>query len=269
MKPSLYCALVLGCMAVAGCSSSSDTTTGKRIALDTKITTDPPATQSFANSQGWSISLRKATISVGPLYYFDGATIFSYAAPKRKTPWDRIEEFLGIGVAYAHPGHYIPGNAKGQMLSPTSVDLVSGAVALPVGDGVSGIVRSATFSYNVPPTGPQASALGSHLAVLEGTATKGSDSRVFRAEIDDADVRNTENAIAVEGCPFTETDMEGDGVVTLTIKLPLWFDQVEFDSIPASTDGNPVLMPAETIGRKELVRGMKAGDGYVFSYSEK
>ncbi|WP_394838132.1 hypothetical protein LVJ94_14580 [Pendulispora rubella] len=266
---AFYYALVLSSVALAGCSSSSDTTTGKRIVLETKIVTEPPATQAFSNSQGWSISLRKISLSVGPLYYFDGATIFSYAAPKRKTPLDRVEEFLGIGVAYAHPGHYIPGNAKGQMLSPTSVDLSSGALPLPVGDGVSGIVRSATFSYNVPPTGPQASALGSHVAVLEGTATKGSDSRVFRAEIDEADVRNTKNAAAVEGCPFAETDMEGDGVVTLTIKLPLWFDQVEFDSIPASTDGNPVSMPAEAIGRNELVRGMKAGDGYVFSYSEK
>ncbi|WP_394848655.1 hypothetical protein LZC95_14500 [Pendulispora brunnea] len=266
---ALYFALVIGSTALAGCSSSSDTTTGKRIVLDTKIATDPPATQAFANSQGWSISLRKVALSVGSLYYFDGATIFSYAAPKRKTPLDRIEEFLGIGIAYAHPGHYIPGNAKGQMLNPSSVDLVGGAVSLPVGDGVSGIVRSATFAYNAPPTGPQASALGSHVVVLEGTATKGSDARIFRAEIDEADVVNTKNAAAIEGCPFTETDMEGDGVVTVTIKLPLWFDQVEFDSIPASADGNPVLMPAEAIGRKELVRGMKAGDGYVFSYSEK
>ncbi len=251
---------------MSACASSSDTT-GRRIVLETKITAGAEATKAFTNSQGWSVSLNKLVLSTGPFYYFDGATIFSRTFPVKKSPLDRVEEWMGIRVAYAHPGHYIAGNARGQMLIPSSVDLRAGDSDLARGEGVTGIVRSATFSYSTPATGPLASELGVHVAVIEGTATKGGDSRSFRAEIEASDLANTKNALAIEGCPFNEADMQADGTVTVNIKLPLWFDQVEFDSVPQSTDGKPVVIPASAIARNELVRGMKAGDGYVFSYS--
>jgi hypothetical protein len=252
---------------IEACASSSSTTTGKRIALQTRVTAGPEATTAFTNAMGWSITLDELVISTGAFYYFDGATIFSQLTPAPRTPSDRLHETFGVSEAFAHPGHYVPGNARGQMLVPSSVDLHAGGAVLATGDGVTGVVRSATFSFNAPPTGPLAGELGAHVVVVEGTATKGAETRIFRAEIDAADVANTKSAPAVEGCPFTETTMDADGTVTLGIKLPLWFDQVEFDSLPASTDGKPVLMTSAEIARNELVRGMKAGDGYVFSYA--
>jgi hypothetical protein len=257
---------VLGASHVACSSSSSEDTSGKRIALTVKVTGSPEANAPFTNSQGWTITLTKAMISTGALYYYDGATIFSHNAPAPKSPGERIWEALVEKPAYAHPGHYIPGNAKGQYLAAGSADLRSEAI-LGTGDGVSGTVRSATFTFGTPAAGPFAGALGSHVAVLEGSATKGTETRVFRSELDAADIVNTKNQPAVEGCPFEETDMESDGTVTVTIKIAQWFDQVEFDGVPASTDGAPVTIPATAIGHNELVRGLKEGLGYTFRYT--
>ena len=260
--------LVATLPSACGSSDSSGGTSGKRIALTVKVAASPEASAPFNNAMGWNISLSKALIATGALYYYDGAAIFSLNAPPPKSPGQRLWETFVEKSAFAHPGHYIPGNAKGEYLTPFSADLKTETI-LGQGDGVSGLVRSATFSFQSPAAGPHAAELGNHVVVLEGTATKGAETRVFRAELDPADVVNTKNATAIEGCPFQETDMQADGVVTITIKLTQWFDQVEFDGVPNSTDGKPVAIPATAIGRNELVRGVKEGLGYSFAYAPK
>jgi hypothetical protein len=261
-------AIVAAALSAAACSDASDSTTGRRIVLATSMIA-PLATKTFDNAMGWSISLRTLVVSTGPLYYFDGATIFSHNERPANRTYDLLERVIGVRSAHAHPGHYVPGNARGQVLRGTAVELRAEPVDLVVGDGVTGPVRSATFSFDVPSAGPLADVLGSHIAVIEGTASQGSDVRAFRAEIDAEDMLNVKKVLAIEGCPFEPTEMESDGTVTIAIQLPLWFDQVEFDTVPASNDGRPVLMPATSLARKELVRGMKAGEGYTFSYSKK
>ncbi|MBX3193066.1 MAG: hypothetical protein KF819_39140 [Labilithrix sp.] len=243
------------------CSSEEGGTTGKRITLAVKVAGAPETTQAFTNAMGWNITLSKAVVSTGALYFYDGATIFSRNAP-RAPSW---RDTFGIKSAFAHPGHYVPGNARGELLAPSSVDLRTETV---IGDanGVSGMTRSATFSFQAPPAGPLAGELTPFVAVFEGTATKGAETRIFRAEVDAAEVMNTKNAPAIEGCPFTETDMQSDGTVTVTIKVGLWFDQVELDAVPASTDGKPVLIGAG-VTKNGLTRGMKAGLGYQFAYA--
>lgn len=266
LLPTLtLCALVplSTLVAGAGCSDAPDATTGKRITLATRVAASPEAKAGFTNAMGWDVKLSKAVVSTGPLYYFDGAVIFSQAAPRRPG-WHS----LFLRSAHAHPGHYIPGESRGEMLTPFSVDLLADGSTLPAGSGVTGVVRSATFSFRMEAQGPVAAELSGHAVVFEGVATKGADTRAFRAELDAADLANTKGAPSVEGCPFTETTMTESGTVTLSLKVALWFDQVEFDSLPATPDGKAALMPAVAIARNELVRGMKAGDGYVFSYSK-
>lgn len=261
-------AVVIGLATLtSACASTSDKTTGKRISLATKISAGTEARTPFTNSQGWNISLSKVVLSTGALYYFEGATIFSVAPVTRTSRWAQLWDYVAIRNANAHPGHYIPGNARGEMLSSASVDLHAGEAALPNGEGVTGTVRSATFSYQSPATGSFATELGPHVAVLEGVAKKGTDTRPFRAEIDASDLLNTRDTPSVEGCPFIEAEIEADGTVTVNIKLALWFDQVEFGTVPKSDDGTPVRIPETAIARNELVRGMKAGDGYVFTFS--
>jgi len=244
----------------SACSSAEDGTSGKRILLDVKVAS-PEARDGFTNALGWKVTFEKAYVATGALYYFDGATIFSLRAPHPSPP-----PFFGIRSAFAHPGHYVPGNAKGEYLAGSSADLRIETM-LGTGNGVSGPTRSATFSFQAPAAGPHAAELGAHVAVFVGAATKGGETRAFRAEIDAADVANTKNAPSVEGCPFVETDMQADGVVTVTLKPSLWFDQVDFALVPKGDGASPVLLAPDEAPRKALARGMKAGLGYVFSYT--
>ena len=252
----------------AACSDGDDTT-GRRIALTTTITAGAEATEPFTTSQGWTIALQKILISTGPLYYFDGAVIFSRRDQPANPTFEFLQRYVGVRSAHAHPGHYVPGNARGEVLVGTTVDLHDGPVELPSGEGVTGLVRSATFSFGVAPGGPLADAMGAHVAIVEGTATRDGDTRAFRAEIDAADMLNTKRIPAIDGCPFELTDMQGDGAVTISVRVSQWLDQVEFDTIPSANGGEPTVLPTTSIARNALVRGMKAGDAYLFSYTQK
>ena len=58
-----------------------------------------------------------------------------------------------IREAHAHPGHYEAGGTIGEMLTPTSVDLVQGVTDLGTGPGITGTALSARFSFQAPPEG--------------------------------------------------------------------------------------------------------------------
>ena len=263
-----FAALGLVATLPSACSDGGEGgTTGKRITLDVKVTS-PETKAGFTNAMGWSITLDKAFVATGALYFYDGATIFSMAPSPRTAPASPLRELFTIKSAHAHPGHYVPGNARGEYLSGSSADLHAES-AIGTGSGVSGITRSATFAFQSPAVGPFAGELGSHVAVFEGKATKGAEVRPFRAELDLADVVNTKNAPAIEGCPFEEVDMVADGVVTIELKPSRWFDQADFTAVAASTDGKPVLLTSADQPRRALARGMKAGLGYVFRYGAK
>lgn len=259
MKTIALLALAL----VAGCSSKGDTTTGKRIALEVKIAAAPGSLQPFTNGLGWQVAVSKALVATGAIYVYDGATILSRAEPRRRP----LDELLGIKSAFAHPGHYVPGNALGQMLTASSADLRAGDTGLGAGDGVTGVARSATFAFDAPAKGPFAGELGDRVAVLEGTATKGAETRVFRARVAKDEILDAKAQPAIEGCPFTEVTMSGDGVVTVAVRLTGWLDQVDFDAVPRSNDGAPVEL--DGVARNGLVRGFKAGDAYRFTYAAK
>ncbi len=239
-----------------GCNDDeSSGTTGRRVALEVRIAASAESKQ-FTNAKGWTVTLTKAVISTGAMYLYDGDTLFASRRPHR-------ERSL-VQRAFAHPGHYVPGNAKGEMLSASSADLLGGAT-LGAGEGVSGFVRSATFSFGTPPTGPLAAELGANVIVLEGNATKDGVSRPFHAEVTPDEVKDTKGLPQIEGCPFQRADVEGDGAVAITIKLPVWFDQVDFLEEPESADGKPVTM-RDGLARNQLVRGTKAGLAYSFAF---
>lgn len=257
MTMATVCATVTVCgtIPLGGCGADDgETTTGKRISLGVRIAATPESRE-FTNAAGWKIRVDKAYVATGALYYFDGATIFA-----RRRDGLRL-----VRAAHAHPGHYVPGNAKGELLTASSADLLAGA-ELGQGAGISGAVRSATFSFDSPAKGPLASELGENVIVVEATGTKGGETRIVRVEIKPDEVRDAKGKTQIEGCPFVEADMQSDGVVSVGVKLTLWFEQVELDAVPASADGKPVLL-TDGLARNQLVRGVKAGIGYVFSYS--
>lgn len=234
-----FVALVVSC-------SDGDSTTGKRIVLDVRIAASPES-RDFTNAMGWNVKITKAAIATGAVYYYDGATLYAH---RRR---------FGLKTAAAHPGHYVAGNAKGELLVPSSVDLLAGAT-LGTGPGVSGPVRSATFSFDAPPKGPLAGELGGHVAIVEGVATRGAETRSFRAELSAPDVLDTKDRPVVEGCPFVAADMQGDGTVSIAVKLTLWLDQIDFTNVSATGTLEGTL-------HNQLARSAKASLAYVFSYS--
>ncbi|HVK67439.1 MAG TPA: hypothetical protein VM694_23295 [Polyangium sp.] len=253
--------------ALASACGPAETTSGKRVALQTRIVADDGIDAPFVNAYGWSIRLSLAAVSVGPLYYFNGAPIFSASAAP-PPPRDRFARFLGLGLAHAHPGHYQAGDAMGQVLTSSSVDLAQGPADLPPGDGVTGLYRSGRFSYEPAPTGDAKDTLAGHVVVLEGEAQKDTLKRIFRVEADAADVLDAYGEPRLEGCAFEgEPDVQNDGTITIHVAPSVWLDQAEFDAVPESTDGSPVVVPRDSLTFRAITRGFKKGSAATFEYS--
>jgi hypothetical protein len=199
-------------------------------------------------------------VSLGALYYFDGEPVLARAAPPA-APGDRPGWPFGVRAARAHPGHYLPGNALGQMVQPASVDLVVGAAALPAGDGVTGPFRSAKLVFAAP-------ADGSAPVALEGRAERGAEARAFRAEfsLDELRADATEAEAAVVGCAFDPADVRGDGTVTVVVRPAVWFEQVDFAGLAPAEGGAPAPL-GEGGARRALARGLKKGAAYGFHFS--
>lgn len=260
-------AVTLGAGALVS-ACADDATTGRRVTLKTRIVADDSVDAPVVNAYGWSIQLTKVALSVGGLYYFDGAPIFS--AQRAPARLDRLDHLFGVRAAHAHPGHYQAGNAMGQMLTPTSVDLARGGADLAAGEGTTGTLRSGRFVYGEKPVGPAASALGDHVVVIEGKGTKGAMVRLFRASAAVADVLDSDGEAKLDGCAFDgDPDVEADGVVTVHVKPSVWLDQAELDAVPESMDGAPVDLTPDEEAFKAFVRGLKKGSALVFSYGTK
>jgi hypothetical protein len=254
-----------GGVLASGCGSGN-TTTGARVTLTTQVTAGDQPGAPFENGVGWTITIDKAWLSVGDLYYFDGAPITAALTAPARTPRTPFE-WLAIPSAHAHPGHYVEGNAVGQMLSPQTVDLMAPISELAAAEAVSGTYRSARFSFASPPQGPLAGELDGHVMVVEGTGTKGALTRVFRGALDEGDVLDAAGLPEVEGCIFDEAAVETDGTVRLEVDLALVFDQVGLDELAESTDGDPVDLPRDTPAFNAFSRGAKKGAVFHFSYA--
>jgi hypothetical protein len=264
---ALAALLALGALGAA--CDGEDATTGKRVQHRTIATAGEEAAGAFTNAYGWSITLSRAYISIGSLYYFDGAPVTARLdAPGGRRP-SRAEQVLRwvIPEAHAHPGHYQQGNALGEMTAPATVDLVAGPAEMGPSASVTGLYRSALFTFGVPPAGPLAAELGAAVVLIEGSAQSGAEERLFRAEAAPADVFDTTGAPIVAGCVFEEADVQADGIVTVLVKPSVWLDQVDFMEVPASADGAPVPLDPAGTPHKAFVRGLKKGTAYLFSYA--
>lgn len=221
------------------CSQDSDSgsTTGKRVALKTVARGEGAGP--FVNSLGWSVTLKTARVSVASLYYFDGEPIFS------------LRRALLPRSAFAHPGHYVAGEARGEMTTAGTVDLLAAESPLPNGIGISGAVRSARFTFGKGADG--------HAVFVEGEAKNGAVTLPFAGKADLADVLDSTGEPKVEGCVFTTNDMQADGTVTVQIKPSVWFDQVDFTDV--KTD-----LSSSTVAFSGFTRGLMKGTAYVFSY---
>jgi hypothetical protein len=268
----------------AACSSSDggSGTTGHIITLKTKVSIADDLTQSKTNVLGWGVTISKAYLSVGSLYYFSGDPVLSQRLKARSVRHNALAWIGDILVqpAYAHPGHYIEGAAMGQMLGATTIDLLGPSVALLDGNGVTGMTSSAEFTWQAPPAGDLAAALNGHVILTQGTATKGMVTVPFIAKADAAEVVDGDNKVEVAGCSFgaapgqSGVAMDGDGTVTLTLVPSVWFDEVDFSYVAPGAagaptpDANEVVDIAGTLAWAGFVRGVRKGTAYLFSYAK-
>jgi hypothetical protein len=262
------------CLGLSGCSDGTDTNTtpGFRVTLETQVELASPPT--FENAMGWQISLTKVAMSSGPIYYFDGAPIESAArsgsGPARAPGLPVVEPGWGILsplFVHAHPGHYDPGEAKGEMLEPASFDLAAGPATLSTGEGTSGVFRSARFTWQSPAQGALASELGADVLLVEGTATKGEFEKVFKLVAAPSDTLDAADEPELDGCTFEEVDVQSDGLVTISVDPRVWLDQADFSDVEPSPDGTPVEVPAELEAARAFVRGIKKSTAFTFRFS--
>lgn len=248
--------------ATLGTSCTNESTAQKRVTYETHIVADDAIDAPVVNAYGWSIQITRAALSIGPIYYWNGAPSFaSFNAP------DTFGIF-GIRSAFAHPGHYVPGDAMGQVLIPSSVDLALGEAILPPGEGVSGVYRSGRLTFVDKPVGDAVDALAGHVIVLEGTGTKDTLTRIFRAELDFDDILDAAGEPRVDGCAFdNEPDIQADGTITIHVALSVWLDQLELDTVAESVDGKPVLIARDSTPFREIERGIKKAPAILFQYT--
>lgn len=281
---SVSIAVLVGAI-VVGCGSSSDSssgTTGHAITLETQLEIKDDLTRAKTNSLGWSVTLSKAYLSVGALYYYSGDPVLSQRpvlSSGRRSAFAALGDFF-IKPAYAHPGHYIEGAAMGQMLEPVTVDLLAGSLHLADGDGVTGLTNSARFMWQAPAKGKLAPLLEGHVILTQGTATKDGVSIPFVAKADETEVLDGDGKAEVAGCAFgakpgeVGIEMDGDGTVTLTLVPSVWFDQVDFAYVAPGATGAPEPDPsgvvdlAGTLAWQGFIRGVKKGTAYEFSYKK-
>lgn len=239
-------------LGAAGCSDASETS-GKRVTLATRIELEPAARAPLTTALGWEVSIDTAYVSIGELRYFEGDPVTAF-------------RWLEIPRAHAHPGHYQQGGAVGEMLEPTSVDLVATPIEIAVGQGVTGVASSARFTFHAPAVGPAAGELAGAVARVTGTATQGTLVRPFAVSASETDVFDASGQPIVEGCTFSAGAIDGDGTVVVTLRPSVWLDQIDFSLVPESTDGAPVELAPGEIPHKGFVRGLKKAAAYAFSF---
>jgi hypothetical protein len=265
-------------LAAPGCTGTAGTTTGKRITLGTGISAAESPTAPFTNGKGWTITLDRALVSVGSLAYFDGEPFTAALEPTRRRrpaspelePNDRspLRELFGPRLAHAHPGHYVPGNALGQVTRGDTVDLLALETTLAsTEEAVTGTYRSATFGFGEPPAGALAAGLEGGVALVSGTATSGDTTLLFRARALASEVLDTETPAtpSVHGCIFDEALVEKGGHVEVRVSLHVWLDQVDFaDATPPASPGERVTL--DGAAHEAFTRGLVKGSAYLFRY---
>jgi hypothetical protein len=219
------------------------------------LTSDLDAGVSFVTDYGWNVTLTQASLTAGPFYYFDGEPAFT-RAPRR------LFEFLKpIQTAYAHPGHYTPGNAVGQMLEPQTFDLMkAGPFAMADGTGITGAVRSATFSFSAPD--------GGSAAMVSGSAERDGGTVYFTFEGTLADLERTATDAQIAGCRFDEATIDGDGTVLVSVKPRIWFNLVDFAQIAPGTPESPTLVDPSSVPHIGFALGLGQLSAYEFQLKQ-
>ena len=230
-------------------------TSGKRLVFRCRARAD---LLEFSNAFGFDLTLERVLVSIGPLRIFEGSPVARPLSPGK---------VFGVRAAHAHPGHYLAGGVLGEMLQPTSIDLALGESELATGQGVAGEAHSAQFSFRIPVAGPYAEELSDRVVLVRGVARDSAGPRPFEAAATIEDVLDDSGAPLVDGCELSGGPIASDGLVTLSLRPSIWFDQVDFTAMPISTTPDEgVALDRDSALHRAFARGLKKAAGYRFTY---
>lgn len=211
------------------------------------------------NERGWTVELESARVAMGPVRFFEGRVLLS----ERRAPRFDVWALLGVGTAWAHPGHYVPGDALGELLKEgVVVDLLA---AEPT---VLGEANAVTGSYGsmeltLPRTRFEEPAPGERLAGesvrVEGTAT-GPEGQRLRF------VGRVALERPVEGIRFEKELGEEPGRVRIAVDLGKWLGRIDFGTVEAPAEGEVAELAAGTQAHNALTRGVEDTSAYVVTW---
>jgi hypothetical protein len=182
----------------------------------------------------WQVTLTRAQVGLGPLYFCATSGASASLCP----------------VALA------------ELTDTVTVDALA-TTAQPLGDvhGVTGPIRSMTFDYAITwlttetSAKPKSGAPGGHSARFEGTATKGSETVHFVADVDV--VPRYQGSRAVEGARVMADVVDDHVEVDVVVDPRDWWKNVDFDAL-AAQGGDPVVVAPGSRAYNAVVVAMTA-----------
>jgi hypothetical protein len=174
---------------------------------------------------GWTVTLSAARMAFGPVYF---CATRSADADLCATAQAEFADVVVVDLLQSSP------QALGQV------------------DGLSGSVASVAFNLGwnwfntqaaAQPFATTASALDGHSAHFEGSATNGTSTVHFTADVDIAP--HAQGARAVQGPPVSANVESSDVTLTAHFSPSTWWQQVDFDDLSKQADagGNVVVQP--------------------------
>jgi len=237
-------ALAAASTALGGCGSES-----QRRTFPVEVTSTP---MTGANERGWTVTVESAHLSVGPVRFFEGR-----ALQARRFDWYTL---IG-GTAHAHPGHYSPGDALGELLSTQTVDLLTGAT---LGDAsaVTGEYGSLELTLPAPTTSTDAQGvLSGHAMRVRGTARNADGGEVrFDAM--------ASLARPIEGVRFEKSLGMEPGRVRIAVNLGTWLGRIDFATATDPDADGVYTFPADSQAQNALARGVEDTTAYVVTWVE-
>lgn len=232
-------------LVLAGCGASQEHTT-----FPISITGVRP---SGVSEMGWTVTLDTALFGVGPLRFFEGTVPLAV----------RLERWLYLpfgGTALAHPGHYVPGEALGELVEGRVIDLLAGPILLGDVSAVTGEYGS--LQLDLTPLAAEADPDGlleGHSLRVKGRATH-TDGRVVDFEA------SGDLSKAIEAIRAQQTVVVPSRPVTITVDLGTWVQRIAFDTA-AAVEGAPSTFLPETQAYNALIRGASDNGGYVVTWA--
>ena len=243
MMPRIPCAwapVALLCSGMIACGAGGGST---RVTFEVEVAGQ--SQPELRNDHGHVVTLTRASIHLGPVYFFSGEPLFSRQG--ESLPRRLVRLALGVGVAHAHPGHYQEGDALAELLTAATFDLLSDTpVRLGVATGVSGPYRSAQVNLGPAPDGPT--------VVVAGTARKDGREVHFSGSLS---LREEVRGIAI-GADLSPAP----GRVRLEIDLGSWLERVDFSALD---DSAPVVFQPGSQAENALQRGVVNTSAFVLS----